>query len=432
MKYETESTINTSKDIHMTTPNTKNKPKPKLATIMTMFDETVALMGQRNNTAISVGEEAQNWFSLVQAFRAKVEDDQGILNKHEMAGRSILYSQLADAYKIGLELVNDKYLAALSSLLHRHSIAGAKNAIDVVRNNRIDREWNAKNPDAIQREMKEEVSPWVQVVKLLYGKWIDTTKMTDAEKQQYAKDIGVKGGLNQFAIVKKPPHVEKSVYQEWSPNRSAEKYAVVFRYMQDQGIKPENAAHYIDAFNVKPYGTKLGGIERAGRAAANAGKAPKPESQVVIDKRNAYVARAEARKNHNVFAVEKPNTWPSKVRYAKAVVKIEGDELVIVGFTEMDEKAYTNHAVAIGKPLLDKENEQAAERAEQVKEATNSRELHLIHGPLAKKLAELKADGADGAAISEKLLAMLEAEEKKLLGTKALGGFADMEPVNGR
>ncbi|BDD65034.1 hypothetical protein Sj15T_00550 [Sphingobium sp. TA15] len=327
--------------------------------------------------------------------------------------------------------MNDKYLAAITSLLHHHSIAGAKKAIDVVRNNRINREWNAENPDAVQRELQEEISPWVQVVKLLYGKWIDTTKMTDTEKKAYAETIGIKGNLSQFATIKNPAAEAKSAYQEWSPNRSAEKYAVVFRYMHDNGITPDEVASYIETFNLSPYGAKLLGIERAGRAAANAGKTAKPESKEVIDKRNAYVARAEARKNWNVFAVEKPNTFPSKLTYARAVLKQEGDELVIILVDDadkpMEESAYVNLAVKLGKPLLDKENEQAAERSKQVDEASKSRELHLTHGPLARKLAELKADGADGGAIAEKVMALLEAEEKKLAGTKAIEGFADME-----
>lgn len=428
LKYENDTVINKENAMTTTLPT---KSKPKKPNINSMLDETVSLMNQRKHANIALGDESNNWFNLVQAFRAKIENDQGILNRHEVAGRAILYSQLAEAYKIGLELVNDKYLAALSSLHNYHCIAGAKKAIDVVRNNRINREWNAQNPDAIQRELQEEVSPWVQVVKLLYGKWIDTTKMTETEKKAYAKTIGIKGNLSQFATVKNPADEPKSVYQEWLPNRSAEKYAVVFRYMHDNGITPDEVASYIDTFNVSPYGAKLLGIERAGRAAANAGKTTKPESKEVIDKRNAYVARAEARKNWNVFAVEKPNTFPSKLTYARAVLKQEGDELVIILVDEadkpMEESAYVNLAVKMGKPLLDKENEQAAERSEQVKEASESRELHLIHGPLARKLAELKADGADGGAIAEKVMALLEAEEKKLVGTKAIEGFADME-----
>ena len=433
LKYEHETIISKENEMTTTLPT---KSKSKQPNINTMLDETVALMNQRKHKNMSIGTEAQNWFALVQTFRSKVEKDQGILNRHEVAGRAILYSQLADAYKIGLELVNDKYLAAISSLLHHHSIAGAKKAIDVARNNRTDREWNAKNPDAIQRELKEEISPWVQVVKLLYGKWIDTTKMTATEKKAYAKAISIKGDLNQFATVKNPADEAKSVYQEWLPNRSAEKYAVVFRYMHDNGITPEDVASYIDTFNVSPYGTKLLGIERAGRAAANAGKTAKPESKEVIDKRNEYVARAEARKNWNVFAVEKPNTFPSKFTYARAVLKQEGDELVIIVLDDaakpMEESAYVNLAVKLGKPLLDKENEQAAERQAALDAVKPQAMQSMNYLAGSDKLAALVADGDDAAEIDAEIQALLDRRAARLAGTKALEEFADMEPANGR
>ena len=410
----------------LTNTPTKNETYEKKGNIMKQAKLKTVKIETLFNEVISSGSTSQ-WMKIVETFRNKVISDQIVLGKHEVAGRAILYAQLAEAYKLGLYLVSENDLKALMWLTQHHNISGATDAIRVIQANNTSRRLNAKKPDDEQHEIKKEVNPWGYVVNMLYGKWFDTTGMTDVERQAFAKKIKAKTDMGQYARVLSPPEEAATVYQVWTPNRSAEKYAVVFRYLQNHNVTPEDAAKFIENFDDKTHGKRLLGIERAGRFEARSNSPAKAPSQEVIDKQNAYIARAEARKNWNVFAVEKPSTFPSDVQFARAVIKVEGDELVIVGYQKMEASAYKNHAVKLGKPLLDAENEQAAKRKDEVLEAVNSPEVHSIQNPLILKLAELKADGADGEAIAEKVMAMLVDEEKKLAGSKAIEGFADME-----
>lgn len=414
----------------------KSKSKPVLSTISALFDETVSLKNSRDERGIANGEH-ESWFKLIQVFRGKVANDQKYLARHELAGRSLLYSQLADAYKIGLELINDcnsdesavsiHDFRALRHLLKKHSLHKGVEAISVISRNNRDRIWNEKNPERPQRDLKPEISLWVYIVKLLYGKWIDSSKWTDIERQENGKKVGLKTDeVGDFVFHKDAPDEAPTVYQAWSPNRSAEKYAVVFRYLQEQGVAVADVPAFIDGFNHKEFGKKLLGIERAGRAAASQGGTTKPKSQDVIDKEKSYVRRAEARTNEKVFAFEKPGMWPSKTQYARAVVKIDGEELVIVGFTEMTEAAYVSHAVSIGKPLAEQDAKDAAERQDQIDAATPAAKS-VVNG-VTNFAAEALADGDDADEIRADMDAYFKARAAKRRATKAITGFAIPDP----
>lgn len=383
-----------------------SKVKHTPATVMALFDETVVLKETRNEHGFIAAGEADSWFKLIELFRSKVDRDQTALNKHEVAGRGILYKQLADAYKIGLELISDKDLHALKRLAYDHSIS--------------------------RRDFKDDVSPWVYIVKLLYGQWIDTRKWTDVERQENGKKVGLKTDeVKQFVFNKDAPDGQRSVYQAWSPNRSAEKYAVVFRYLHDNNITVDEAASFIENYKHETHGNRLRGIEAAGRAAAQQNTTQKPKSQAVIDKQNGYVARAEARKNWNVFAVEMPNTFPSSHTYARAILKQEGKELLVILVDDADkpmaESAYINQAIKLGKPLLDKENEQAAERQKQLDAVKPQAKQSMEYLAGSDKLAALVADGDDAAEIDAEIQALLDRRRAKLAGTKALEGFTVAE-----
>ncbi|BDD65037.1 hypothetical protein Sj15T_00580 [Sphingobium sp. TA15] len=79
LKYENETIINKETEMNTTTLPTKSKPKKP--NINAMLDETVSLMNQRKHKNIALSDESNNWFDLVQAFRAKIENDQGILTR---------------------------------------------------------------------------------------------------------------------------------------------------------------------------------------------------------------------------------------------------------------------------------------------------------------------------------------------------------------
>lgn len=414
----------------------KSKPRPVISTISALFDETVSLKNSRDERGIASGEH-ESWYKLIQVFRGKVANDQKSLARHEVTGRSMLYSQLSEAYRIGLELINDVNLheanipsedfRALKRLMTNHSMHKSIDALSVIWKNKSDRLWNERNPDKTQRELKPEISPWVYIVKLLYGKWVDSSKWTDIERQENGKKIGLKTDeVKDFVLHKDAPDEPQTAYQAWSPNRSAEKYAVVFRYLHDHGVAVADVPTFIDSFNDKDHGKKLLGIERAGRAAANLGGTAKPKSQDVINREKSYVRRAEARTNEKVFAFEKPGMWPSKTQYAKAVLKIDGEELVIVGFKEMTEAAYTNHAISIGKPLAEQDAKDAAKRQDQIDAATPAARS-IVNG-VTDYTAEALADGDDADEIRAEMDAYFKARAAKRRATKTISGFAIPDP----
>lgn len=381
----------------------ESKAKHTPTTVMALFDETVAMKEDRNEYGIAKSE-SDNWNTVIELFRSKVGRDQIALNKHEVAGRSILYKQLADAYKIGLELISDEQKKTLKRLAYDHSIS----------------------------EFKDGVSPWVYIVKLLYGQWIDTSKWTDIERQENGKKLGLKtDDVKKFVFDKDAPDGELSVYQVWAPNRSAEKYAVAFRYMHDNGVTPDEVASYIEGYSHETHGNRLRGIEAAGRAAAPQNTTQKQPSEAVIKKRNDYVARAEARKNWNVFAVEKPNTFPSGHTYARAILKQESNELVIILVDDADkpmaESAYVSQAVKLGKPLLDAEQQQEADRQAEIDAAKP--EAASVAGWATHYAAEAIADGDDAAEINADMEAYFKARAAKRAGTRALEDFADVDPA---
>lgn len=414
----------------------KSKPAPVISTLSALFDETVSLKNGRDERGMASGEH-ESWLKLVQVFRSKVANDQKNLVRHELAGRSLLYSQLAEAYKIGLELINDANLhednrpgadfRALRHLMVLHSMHKATDFLTAIGENKRDRLWNAQNPDKPQRKLKPEISPWVYIVKLLYGKWVDSSKWTDIERQENGKKIGLKTAeVREFIVHKNAPDGTKTAYQEWSPNRSAEKYAVVFRYLHDHGVAVADVPAFIENFNEKDHGKKLFGIEHAGREAAKQAGESKSKSQDVIDKQKSYVTRAEVRSNDKVFAVEKPGMWPTKTNYAKAIVKVVGDELLIVGFTEMTEAAYINYAVRIGKPLVEQDAKEAAERQAEIDAATP--EARSVVSGVTNFAAEALADGDDADEIRADMDAYFKARAVKRRATKAITGFAIPDP----
>lgn len=394
----------------------------------------------RDTMSLEKTNTVDDWMALVEAFRGEVTKTQKTLSKHEVAGRSILYKQLADAYKIGLELISDanpdqttKYVQnfrVLRHLMYRHSMSKATKNLDVISTNNHNRLWNSENPDEPQRELEPEISPWVYIVKLLYGQWADSRKWTDVERQENGKSVGLNtDDVRDFLFNKDAPDVQPTSYQVWTANRSAEKYAVVFRYLHSQGKTPDEVASFIENYSHPTHGNRLRGIEAAGRAEANAGTVAKEPSKAVIDQRNAYVVRAENRKNLDVFAVEKPNTWPSKVAYAKAVLKVDGDELVIVGFKEMDEKAYTNHAVKLGKPLLDEENKKAAKKKAEVESVMGQAVTSMKSEGIDRDIAELEIEGGDSDEIYAEINDMIARRKTALANSKAIEGFVDPDPA---
>ncbi|EPR18082.1 hypothetical protein M527_14030 [Sphingobium indicum IP26] len=431
LKYENETTIN-KENASMENANTKsaNKSKVKIVAMSSLIEDAFS------------SDETDSWMKLLEAFRGKIAQDQKHLVKHEVAGHAILYGQLADAYRIGLQLISESRFKTLRQLSSRHSIGAAHAALNVVEQNQINRNWNAANPDEDARTIQPEISPWVYIVKLLYGTWFSTKAMTEIEAQAYGKKIGAltqaKRGevkrhfdLGELAPVLEVPEQEKTVYQEWRPNRSSEKYAPVFRYLHNHGITPEDLPAYIETYKVTPHGARLAGIEAASRAEARAGVQPKPKSAEAIQREQDYVERAEHRLNWNVFEIETPPTFPQDFTYARAIIKQEGKSLVIVLTDDRDkpmaETAYTSQAIKLGKPLVEKDKEADKARQDELDAAQPAADSVVID--LTNMAAQAIANGADPAEIRKHQEEFFRSLNIKQQGTRALGGFATPDAI---
>jgi hypothetical protein len=404
MKYENEAPANTNNKgtNAMTTTNPPAKSKAKLVTISDLM-----------NDAFQSGDHA-NWMKLFEAFRGKIAQDQKVLIKHEVAGRNILYSQLADAYRIGLAIINN--LTSKKGTLKRSTL-----------------DWLASEHSI---QMKKDVSPWVYIVKLLYGTWFSTKEMTEIEEQTYSKKIGALKGtdhnlkrrfnLGQLAPVLEVPEQEKTVYQEWRPNRSSEKYAPVFRYLHNHGVTPEDLPAFIEGFKHGAYGTRLAGIEAASRAEARLGAQPKPKSADAIQREKSYVTRAENRMNWNVFEIETPPTFPQDFTYARAVIKQEGKSLLVVLTDDRDkpmkESAYTSQAIKLGKPLVEKDEEADKKRQDELDAAWP--DANSVISGVTNMAAQAIANGADPEEIRKHQEEFFRSLNIKQQGTQALEGFA--------
>ncbi|EZP69983.1 hypothetical protein BV96_03661 [Sphingomonas paucimobilis] len=157
--------------------------------------------------------------ALVADFQTtRLDSDQTKMIGFEGQGRAVLYAQLAEAYRIGkLLLSKGPSRGAFQQMMEN---AGMTN-------------------EAKKFEEDKAANEWAYVTKLLYGKWVE-------------KEV-----LN-------------TVFQEFEPNRSAEKYGCVLRHLDKKNIAVESAAQYIANFTHEK-GNALVGIEAVDRMEAKSG-----------------------------------------------------------------------------------------------------------------------------------------------------------------
>jgi len=158
----------------------------------------------------------------------------------------------------------------------------------------------------------KKVNPFGPVVKLLYGEWtVDQTNVFEA-------------------------------------NRSAEKYACVFRYFYDHRDKYDNITLIVDhiaTYNDPVHGRGLRGIEKADRA--------KHKSSTSTSKSSEENFELGVRQDRGVVATleNRPEFIPDSVDYGKLWFRMVGGKVVIMGYEEVVETTYKALAIKRGKAI---------------------------------------------------------------------------------
>ncbi len=165
--------------------------------------------------------------ALVTDFQTtRLEDDQMKMVGFEGQGRAVLYNQLAEAYRIAKLL--------LTKGINRGTFQSMMEDVGMT-------------IEAKKFESDKAANEWAYVTKLLYGKWVE------------------KEFLN-------------TVFQEFEPNRSAEKYGCILRHLNKKNVAVEDAAQYIANFTHE-MGNALVGIEAVDRMEAKGNGKSKDEKQ---------------------------------------------------------------------------------------------------------------------------------------------------------
>lgn len=271
---------------------------------------------------------------LVTDFReVRLADDQQKMGKFEVAGQAVLYSQIAEAYRIGLILMEHKNAMMFINLMKSH--------------NMVDQSTKYANNNYTNR--------WLFVTKLLYGSWEEKT-------------------------------ISNTVFHVWQHDRSSEKYANVLRHLEELEKKPEEVADFIPTFEYTNKDgitvRKLQGLEVADREAnAKAGSKPDHSESLTLG-----VSRSE----HDVAGIPLPAELDPTIEYGSCFFKVEAGQMIVFGATKLDETQFNALAIARGKEIKkrDTDLEKAADSLAATTEADRKAVTKLINQD--PKLAALK------------------------------------------
>jgi len=152
----------------------------------------------------------------------------------------------------------------------------------------------------------EKSNRWLPVVKLLYGRW----------------------------------NVDKT---EFVLNRSAEKYACPFRYFETNGIPASSVAAHIEGFNDPEHGAHLKGIEALDRATNG-----RTKDEAKIDKTRKV---GLSRSNPDVVRLKRPACVPAGKQNGFLWFEVEGDEIVVLGYDDINPKQFDLLAIRKGRKI---------------------------------------------------------------------------------
>jgi hypothetical protein len=238
---------------------------------------------------------------LVTEFReVRLADDQQKMGKFEVAGQAVLYSQIAEAYRIGVILLERTNAMMFINLMKSH--------------NMVDQATKYGNNNYTNR--------WLFVTKLLYGSWEEKT-------------------------------ISNTVFHIWSHDRSSEKYANVLRHLEELEKRPEEVADFIPTFeytNEKGITVrKLQGLEVADRE-ANARNGSKPDTSTQL---TLGTSRAEP----DVMGIPLPAELDPEIEYGSCFFKVENKQMIIFGTTKLEEDEFKKLAIARGKVIKKRDDD---------------------------------------------------------------------------
>lgn len=235
----------------------------------------------------------------VAEFNGLLVKDNETLQDFQVQGWSILWRQLGRAFgvaKLILDASNEEaYLATLKN-------CGIKPA-------------------------GEKSNKWLPVTKLLFGSWTDST-----------------GTLQPW---------NSALNTVFETDRSAEKYAVIFKHLEVKGISEDGAFDYIKGFDHATHGKHLKGIEASERASNGSSGSISDEQAMNLG------SMTDA---SDVYVLDAPSDLKT-VAMGSTFFKIEGGKLYLFGATQMEQDAFDKRIVARGKKLYNEKKALAAKSA---------------------------------------------------------------------
>ncbi|BDD68230.1 hypothetical protein Sj15T_32510 [Sphingobium sp. TA15] len=342
---------------------------------------------------------AERILELIAAFKQKsLVADNEAQTKLRVAGRQILYQQLAEAYAFGLACFSSIYNREhLTTVLSQHDLGKQAKALTSTGSYN---KWNA-------------------ITALLYGRWVNTdtdAPIADGEHEGIAN-------------------------RAYRRDRSAEKYGCVLATLEGSKVRVPDVVDFITTakFKSSEDGKVYGGIlalemhyrQWAAKQAAKRAKKPTPRqiARRQQDRANA-VAKAENPANDDVFEFAKPAQLSEAVEFGRIIFKVLGDKLFVVGVDGWEQAKYDEFVIAKGRKILAREAEIQAgidAKREGVKESAGAVLVNLRYD---EDFSDLLADGADVEEVTAAFKATVADMKAKRLQkqTEHLEQFADPIP----
>ncbi|OJY71254.1 MAG: hypothetical protein BGP16_11770 [Sphingobium sp. 66-54] len=305
--------------------------------------------------------------ALVADFQTtRLDDDQMKMVGFEGQGRAVLYNQLAEAYRIAkLLLTKGPNRGAFQSMM----------------------EAAGMTVEAKKFEDDKATNEWAYATKLLYGKFVE------------------KEFLN-------------TVFQEFEPNRSAERYGCILRHLNKHNIAVEAAADYMANFTHEK-GNALFGIEAVDRAEAKGEGNSKDEKQ-----EQTYLNFGVSPAPNDVVQFEVPADWyddkrfKSDNQFGTCWFEVKDGRVLLFDRKPLKEDDFKKLATARGKRLY-AEHKATQKTLDNVAKASN-RKLDAAE--------KIRAGDKDLAVIKTGVVGTTTAEYRNMLN--ALGGEAKQDAAN--
>ncbi len=245
---------------------------------------------------------------IVVSFRDRMVMDNGSLLDLQVKGLSIVWQQIAAAYELILTIFDPGNADDYKAVLARCGIpaSGLKG------------------------------NKFLPVTKLLFGSF-----------------------TNEDGTLAPWDSAQDSIFET---DRSAEKYACVFRYFDHKGIPACDVFDAIKNFDEAPYGRNLKGIEAKDRATNGKG------SKSDVSDADAISLGADVQLA-DVFEFERPEGITAD--QGVALFRVVGSRIFLLGHEELNDADFNKKALARGKKLISAN----AEKAEKVSKTSAVRDL---------------------------------------------------------